>query len=146
MITLRTPGALLIASQGDCAALTITALIATSTDAATGPPTAGAAPTGAPLFTVGITPSPPRGSVVGIDMIAANSGVTVGVVGSVGGATTSVVAASVAAASAAAAASVAAAAEASVAAASVAAAAAASVAAASVADALVADASVAAAS
>src|SRR5271166_2015250 len=89
MITLRTPGALLIASQGDCAALTITALIATSTDAATGPPTAGATPTGAPLFTVGTTPSPPRGSVVGIDMIAANSGVTVtaGFVGLVGGAT-----------------------------------------------------------
>src|SRR5271165_6754313 len=89
MITLRTPGALLIASQGDCAALTITALIATSTGAAPGPPRAGAAPTGAPLFTVGTTPSPPRGSVVGIDMIAAKSGVTVtaGFVGLVGGAT-----------------------------------------------------------
>src|SRR5271165_1571384 len=84
MITLRTPGALLIASQGDCAALTITALIATSTGAAPGPPRAGAAPPGTPLFTVGTTPSPPRGSVVGIDMIAANSGVTVIVVGSVG--------------------------------------------------------------
>src|SRR5271165_7301985 len=76
MITLRTPGALLIASQGDCAALTITALIATSTGAAPGPPRAGAAPPGTPLFTVGTTPSPPRGSVVGIDMIAASSGVT----------------------------------------------------------------------
>src|SRR5271166_6268688 len=88
MITLRTPGALLIASQGDCAALTITALIATSTGAAPGPPREGDAPTEAPLFTVGTTPSPPRGSVVGIDMIAVSSavssGVIVGVVGSVG--------------------------------------------------------------
>src|SRR5271169_2309758 len=84
MITLRTPGALLIASHGDCAALTITALIATSTGAASGSPRAGAAPLGMPLFTGAATSSPPRGSVVGIDMIATNSGVTVIVLGSVG--------------------------------------------------------------
>src|SRR5271165_1343015 len=90
-ITLRTPGALLIASQGDSVALTTTALIATSTGAAPGPPRAGAAPPGTPLVTAGETSSPPRGSVVGIDMIAASSGVTslFTVVGSVGGATAS---------------------------------------------------------
>ena len=53
-------------SQGDCAALTITALIATSTGTTPCPPRAGAAPPGAPLFTGGEASSPPRGSVVGM--------------------------------------------------------------------------------